>query len=104
MGGLQAPTLGMNILYAVAKVTFIQIVIISSNHWITISNGNSQSNHVIVIYVTKHSGNFPTEAQEQIAALISSTEKDFTIIFQPVQVPMGAVYVLSLCRISLCWY
>ena len=58
----------------------------------------SQTLNEISVYDSKPSwtGVFPRKAIEQIAALICSDEKQFTLNFQPVQVQMTVVFSLSL--------
>ena len=92
MGGLQSTVLGVNLTFSIERGKFVQIINVRNSHWITISNAMSQTLNEISVYDSKPSwtGVFPRKAIEQIAALICSGEKQFTLNFQPVQVQRGS--------------
>ena len=69
MGGLQANILSINLSYAIEKWKFVEIINIGASPAMNYR---------------------PTKTKEQIATLICSMEKQFTIHFQPVQVQRGS--------------
>lgn len=89
VGGLQNTNLGRNLTFAIERGTFVQMLHVHGNHWITISNMFCKSNE-IDIFDSLNIGSISKEDQKQIAALIFTKENDITLNFPIVQMQRGS--------------
>ena len=88
VGGLQRTTLAETLGFAIERGEFIQILHVSNNHWLTVSNIGCSQGYVNV-YDSIPSGNIPERTKRQIAAILYTKEKQINIHFPSVQVQYG---------------
>ena len=92
-------------MYAIIIVcSFVQILHVSGNHWLTVSNIGCKPAHVNV-YDSLLTGYLDTHAKQQIASILFTDEPDITASFQNVQEQRGhsdcGVFALAFAT-SLC--
>ena len=88
VGGLQDTILAETLALDVQEGEFVQVLNMSGCHLITVSNIGCQPGFVN-IYDSIPSYYVPTRLKEQIAAMLFSKEKEFTLEFQAVQSQRG---------------
>uniref|UniRef100_A0A1X7V770 Ubiquitin-like protease family profile domain-containing protein n=1 Tax=Amphimedon queenslandica TaxID=400682 RepID=A0A1X7V770_AMPQE len=88
--GLQETALGETLTFNVSKGTFVQILNVGRNHWITVTSlGCEGANHVIV-YDSLPRRNLEQRLREQIAAIIYTNSRDIRVTIPTVQHQNGS--------------
>ena len=81
--------LGQTLAFTIQHGEFVQILNVSNNHWITISNIGCQSGHINV-YDSMGTNCVPPRTKEQVAAILFSNKKKILLKYKQVQVQRGA--------------
>ena len=89
VGGLQKAALGQTLSFDVVRGDFVQIILVRSNHWITISNISCDKNEVAV-YDSKPTAYLSPDTKEKIASIICSDQTQFSITIKQVQRQNGS--------------
>ena len=85
IGGLESVALGQTLAFTVQHGEFVQILNVSNNHWITISNIGCKSGHINV-YDSMGTNCVPPRTKEQVAAILFSNKKKILLKYKQVQV------------------
>ena len=86
--GLQVTTLGEVLAYRVERQEFVQILHVSTNHWLTCSTIGCEPG-VVNIFDSMSGKDLPTRAKEQITSLVCTPLKQVILKFMRVQRQKG---------------
>ena len=85
--GLQDTILGETLAFDIARSEFVQVLNVSKNHWITVSNIGCQKGHIDVF--DSLPSTISTRTKQQIAAICFSDKSSITVHISSVQRQYG---------------
>ena len=78
IGGLESVSLGQTLAFTIQRGEFVQVLNVSNNHWVTISNIGCKPGTVNV-FDSLPNNSVSSRTKEQIAAIVFSEKKDIQL-------------------------
>ena len=83
LAGLQPPEYGQDLSFPIVQDSFVQILHVQGNHWVTVAGTSSNMVHIIYNFTT-------TETKMQVASIIGSTEPQIAFKVHKIQFQKGS--------------